>query len=433
MYTGQMVWFVGVVENRNDPEEMGRLKVRCFGIHDKPQDELPTKDLPWANVMLPANSAGTGSIGQSATGIVQGAWVVGFFTDGQNMQEPLVMGVIPTEPNDIEEGDIYKDPDGVNPAYSFGTDQPLSAREVTHNEGPEFKKRSVQRVKGVETATPPRVNTLIDDKNDDYYSRVTWDYPEVHGGGIPEYPYNKVLQSEAGHVLEVDDTPNSIRIAQFHASGTNYEMLANGDLATTIVGDNYTVTLKNDHMYIKGNLNVTVEGDMKTLVKGNYHLEVEGDKTEKINRGSRFNKVRNSDFTEIGKDFGSNVKLDYFQRVGGIETRVVDSDRKTTIGGNEDLTVTRDMACFVMGNYDELSVKAHSTTSLSTMNIISGKDMKIETPESQIINVDKNITETVGQNVTETIGGNVSETVSGSQTTQITGNLDVDANRIDLN
>ena len=59
--------------------------------------------------------------------------------------------------------------------------------------------------------------------------------------------------------------------------------------------------------------------------------------------------------------------------------------------------------------------------------------MKIETPESQIINVDKNITETVGQNVTETVGGNVSETVSGSQTTQITGNLDVDANRIDLN
>ena len=51
--------------------------------------------------------------------------------------------------------------------------------------------------------------------------------------------------------------------------------------------------------------------------------------------------------------------------------------------------------------------------------------MTIEKPENQIINVDKNITETVG--------GDVSETISGNQSTQITGNLDVDAARIDLN
>ena len=425
IYSGEMVWFVGVVEDRNDPEEMGRVKVRCFGIHDAPKEVLPVNDLPWASMMLPSNSAGTGSIGQSATGIVEGAWVVGFFTDGKNMQQPLVMGVLPSQPNTLDPEGTYSDSTGVNPVYTTSTDQPLHARASTYEIDPSFTTRDNQRVTGVETAVPPRVNTLVDDKSDTYYSRNTWDYPDVHGGQKPVYPFNKVTQSETGHVLEIDDTPGATRIAQFHNSGTNYEMLHNGDMSTTVVGDNYEVTFKNNNMFVKGNLNITVEGDMRTLVKGNYHLEVEGDKTERINRGSRHSKVHNSDFTEIGKDFGSNVKVDYVQRVGGMETRIVDSGRKTTIGGDEDLTINRDSTKFVMGNYDEISVKAHSTTSMSTMNIISGKDMTIETPENQIINVDKNITETVG--------GDVSETISGNQSTQITGNLDVDAARIDLN
>ena len=388
MYSGEMVWFVGVVEDRRDPLEMGRVKVRCFGIHDAPREELPTNSLPWASLMLPANSAGTGSIGQSATGIVEGAWVVGFFTDGKNMQEPLVMGVLPSNTSNIDPKDPFSDPHGVNPVYNTGTDQPLHARADTYQEDPSYKVRNTQRVTGVETATPPRVNSLIDDKNDDYYSRGAWDYPEVHGGSSPEYPSNKVTQSESGHVLEIDDTPGGTRIAQFHRSGTNYEMLHNGDMATTVVGDNYEVTFKNNNMYVKGNLNITVNGDMKTLVKGNYHLEVEGDKTEKINRGSRHSKIRNSDFTEIGKDFGSNVKVDYIQRVGGIETRIVDSDRKTTIGGNETLTINRDSTKIIQGNHDEIVAKAHSSTALGTMTTISLKDMKIETAANQITNID---------------------------------------------
>ena len=26
-------WFVGVVEDRNDPQKLGRLRVRCLGYH----------------------------------------------------------------------------------------------------------------------------------------------------------------------------------------------------------------------------------------------------------------------------------------------------------------------------------------------------------------------------------------------------------------
>ena len=27
------IWFVGVVEDRNDPDQLGRVRVRCLGFH----------------------------------------------------------------------------------------------------------------------------------------------------------------------------------------------------------------------------------------------------------------------------------------------------------------------------------------------------------------------------------------------------------------
>ena len=38
-------WFIGVVEDRNDPERDSRVRVRCFGYHDDDLDKIPTEDL----------------------------------------------------------------------------------------------------------------------------------------------------------------------------------------------------------------------------------------------------------------------------------------------------------------------------------------------------------------------------------------------------
>ena len=42
------VWFIGVVEGKDDPMRSGRCKVRIFGWHVKNTDNLSTDDLPWA-------------------------------------------------------------------------------------------------------------------------------------------------------------------------------------------------------------------------------------------------------------------------------------------------------------------------------------------------------------------------------------------------
>ena len=72
---------MGVVEDRQDPKHLGRVRVRCLGYHTEDLIKLPTSDLPWAHPMNPITSATVSGIGQTPLGVVEGTWVVGFFTD----------------------------------------------------------------------------------------------------------------------------------------------------------------------------------------------------------------------------------------------------------------------------------------------------------------------------------------------------------------
>jgi len=40
------VWFVGVVEDRDDPDKLGRVRVRCLGYHTEDLDKIPTTQVP---------------------------------------------------------------------------------------------------------------------------------------------------------------------------------------------------------------------------------------------------------------------------------------------------------------------------------------------------------------------------------------------------
>ena len=92
-------WFVGVVEDRNDPKFLGRCRVRCLGLHTDNLEKLPTADLPWAHPMNPITSATISGVGQTPLGPVEGTWVVGFFSDGEEAQTPILMGTLPGVPN----------------------------------------------------------------------------------------------------------------------------------------------------------------------------------------------------------------------------------------------------------------------------------------------------------------------------------------------
>jgi hypothetical protein len=87
-------WWIGVVEDRFDPQQLGRVRVRIVGIHSDDKEILPTKDLPWAIPMQPSTSAAISGIGSTPLGLLPGTWCIGFFIDGNDMQQPVIMGTI---------------------------------------------------------------------------------------------------------------------------------------------------------------------------------------------------------------------------------------------------------------------------------------------------------------------------------------------------
>ena len=85
----QPMFFVGVVEDRNDPRVEGRVRVRAFGIHGSNR-EIPTEELPWATLII-------GNHDVNFTPPPLNAWVFGFFIDGRDAQQPMVLGLIPSQ------------------------------------------------------------------------------------------------------------------------------------------------------------------------------------------------------------------------------------------------------------------------------------------------------------------------------------------------
>lgn len=92
---GGFHWFMGVVEDRQDPEALGRCRVRVVGYHTPDKEILPTEDLPWTIPLMPITSASISGTGQSPIGPVEGTWVMGFFLDGDECQLPVMMGTFP--------------------------------------------------------------------------------------------------------------------------------------------------------------------------------------------------------------------------------------------------------------------------------------------------------------------------------------------------
>jgi len=85
---------IGVVEDRFDPLQLGRVRVRWLGLHDEDKDKILTKDLPWSEVMQSAHGNPAAGVGQNST-LTEGSWVCGFTKDPSTLQDWIIMGTLP--------------------------------------------------------------------------------------------------------------------------------------------------------------------------------------------------------------------------------------------------------------------------------------------------------------------------------------------------
>ena len=102
-----------------------------------------------------------------------------------------------------------------------------------------------------------------------------WEQPPVSYKA--QYPYNKVTESESGHIIEIDDTAGAERIHVYHKSGTYVEIDPNGSIIKKAKGSSYEIIDKNGYISISGDASVSVKGSVKIYVGGDADIEVEGD------------------------------------------------------------------------------------------------------------------------------------------------------------
>ena len=241
----EFTWFMGVVEDRNDPLKLGRVRVRCYHWHTDDTALLPTDKLPWAQPLCPITNGASQNIGETPLGMQIGTWVVGFFMDGKLAQKPMIMGTIAGIPG--------AEPDMHRLARNDSEFPPLNPVA-----------KDVDRTTSVSVAN----------------STDTWNEPQSAYNA--QYPFNKVMETESGHIKEFDDTPNNQRIHEFHTSGTFYEIDVDGNKVVRVVGDNYEIVAGSKYLNVKGDANLTINGSLKLK---SDDLQIESD-TGLINIGS---------------------------------------------------------------------------------------------------------------------------------------------------
>ena len=291
------VWWHGVVEDTADPLYLGRCRVRVFGFHSEDKTELPTSALPWAYPMQPITSAAISGIGQSPTGLVAGSHVFGFFRDGDEAQDPVMIGSfggVPIEQADTSKG--FADPSGRYPIPVSYT--PIGCSQILEPDTNRLAYNDKNTI-GL-TVIGAKIKTRVEniESTPDMAGKSNWSEPVTPYNA--EYPKNHVRFTESGHIEEYDDTPGSERVHHYHNSGTftevgnGWETDPDGTKVERIVGNDYEIIHGHKKVHIRGkeglNLvidgsanitinnggNIQINGDMNILANNNVNLQVEG-------------------------------------------------------------------------------------------------------------------------------------------------------------
>lgn len=413
------VWFQGVVEDRMDPLKLGRLRVRILGIHTEDKNKIPTEDLPWAYPIMPITSASMNGIGEAPVGPVEGTWVVGFFRDGDNCQEPVVFGTIggiPQEKPNKQAG--FSDPTGFFPDTSY-LKEPDTNRLARNQKIDQtvIQQRKDKAVKNIKVA-------LQEDR--DQGEDTAWSEPlPIYDA---KYPFNHVFQTESGHIKEWDDTKDKTRIHEYHGLGTFYEIYEvheggekKANKITKINGDNYSIILGHDRIYVTGSVNITVDGRCNVYSKEDINVEA-GEKLtiRAVNQTSLYchNNISITSEKDINIVSGGNLSIhaenikitsvkDYNvnaldgsivmasktkmglssglnMNISSHTSTIINSTISTEIGAKESVTLNSNLTSIN-------SLTKTSVGSIKETQIVAGTDLELETKGGGLLNAKSNV------------------------------------------
>jgi hypothetical protein len=299
-------WWFGVCEDRMDPDQLGKIKVRILGAHTKDKSFIASNDLKWATVISPITNASMNGIGETPIGILPGTWCLGFFLDGEGAQEPCILGSLGGIPQAIANSTIgFNDPrpdSNLSETFinaprkiltrTYPTDG-SGATIINGTQGPSYPQTDyigepdtnrIARNQNITNTLLQVVKNLIDN-NVPIAFGGSWSEPVLYYNG--KYPYVHVSESESGHIKVVDDTPNAEGQIDIDRSGTFEEILTNGSKVIKIVKDGYTIVMGTDYIHVMNDKNEYVQKDYNLLIGGKWNVEVkDGDINIKTDSGN---------------------------------------------------------------------------------------------------------------------------------------------------
>lgn len=215
------------------------------------------------------------------------------------------------EDRSTDSGIGFKDPTGKYPLRELLNEPDTNrlARSVIKETAIEFKDFS--RIKGIPTAN----------------GQGTWDQPVAPFGG--KYPYNKVYETESGHVLAFDDTPGHENISLYHRQGTFIDVDSNGTQVNKIVGDGYVIIERNGAIYIGGQCNLTVGNGVNILVQGDADIQVEGESVINLKGNADIGVADNLNIS-VGGDLKIDAANISMKSSGDMDLLVSNSTRMTS-------------------------------------------------------------------------------------------------------
>jgi len=257
------LFFIGVVENNDDPQLEGRVQVRAFGIHGT-RDQVPTTELPWALC-----SRGEYGLIFNLPGLNSFVW--GMFVDGEEAQQPIILGLLPSQ---------LAEP--ISPAQNgWGVIPHRDGNLLAQGSAPrDFGQPQNSRLTRGEDLQETYVLGQEMNRCEDMKIAGTDEvWSEPSSAYATNYPHNKTIET-THHSIELDDTPGAERIMIRHKEGGYIQIDSKGNMTQKATGDQFDVSCGNKHEYVECKHVVTIGGDARVYVKGNKIEEIEGDYTQ---------------------------------------------------------------------------------------------------------------------------------------------------------
>jgi len=206
--------------------------------------------------------------------------------------------------------------------------------------------RLARGVRGNTDTSDPRVSGIVFEKMENRKAGQmdiptadgkSWSEPKIPWQAI--YPYNHVHQTESGHVIEMDDTPNWERMHWYHRTGTFTEIHPTGIKVDKIVNNYYNIILGAKYTHIEANDYTTVDGSQENYIIGNRTDKVDGDYSVAVKKG-RFNVSNKTGSVNLesskmafqaSEGFTLTANNVIIEKKAGFETTT--GDEKKVIGG----------------------------------------------------------------------------------------------------